>query len=237
MDVAAVVNGFKAKLRKDGLGSTLSLIWYRFTVRWLEHRLGIDTDAIITCASLGYLNVDSRDYVPTNYWNLRRAFRLLTNIGSDDVFLDFGSGLGRVVIFAALFHKFRRVIGMEVSEHLNAVARQNVERARPRLRCQQVEIHTADVTRYDVPDDATVLYFFNPFVGKLLESCFAAIKASIRRNPRSVRLLCMYPRGFAFGAQIERQQWLRREAQTDFPDGMQCCLLRVECATELSNNA
>jgi hypothetical protein len=236
MDVAAVVNGFKAKLRQDGLGSTLALIWYRFTVRWIEHRLGIKTDTVITSTSLGYTNVASRDYVPTDYWNLRRAFRLLTNIDPEDVFLDFGSGLGRVVIFAALCHKFRRVVGMEVSEHLNAVARRNVERALPRLRCQEIEIYTADVTRYDVPDDATVLYFFNPFVGELLESAFVAIKASIRRKPRSVRLLCVYPRGFAFGAQIERQQWLCREAQTELPNGMQCSLLRV-CSAELGSDA
>jgi len=237
MDVAAVVKGFRAKLRQDGLWSTFALIWYRFTVRWMEHRLGIKTDTLITGASLGYANAESRDYVPTNYWNLRRAFRLLTDIGSDDVFLDFGSGLGRVVIFAASFHKFRRVVGIEVSEHLNAVARRNVERALPRLRCQQIEIHTADVTRYVVPDDATVLYFFNPFVGELLESSFAAIKASIRRNPRSVRLLCVYPQGFAFDAQIKRQQWLRREAETDLPNGMQCALLKVECYIDLSVEA
>jgi hypothetical protein len=49
------------------------------------------------------------------------------------------------------------------------VARLNIERNRHRLKCQDVEIVTADATKYEIPNDLTIAYFFSPFTGEAFE--------------------------------------------------------------------
>jgi predicted RNA methylase len=114
------------------------------------------------------------------------------DVGSGDVFVDFGSGKGRVLCQAARY-PFRRVIGIEIAEDLTEVARQNVEAQRPNWRCEEVELVTGDATTWVVPDDMTVAYFFNPFVGETFRRVHANILASLDRNPRRVRLIYALP--------------------------------------------
>ena len=66
------------------------------------------------------------------------------HIRPSDVFVDFGSGKGRVVYQGARY-PFARVVGVEISEDMNRVARENVERMRAQLRSREVELVTSDV--------------------------------------------------------------------------------------------
>jgi SAM-dependent methyltransferase len=84
-----------------------------------------------------------------------------------DVFLDPGSGKGRAVLLAARY-PFKRVIGVEFSESLTAIARRNMATFRARLRCHDVELVTADVVDYRIPDDVSVVYMFNLFHERLV---------------------------------------------------------------------
>ena len=70
-----------------------------------------------------------------------------------------------MVYMAALNYPFGRVIGVEIAPELNAVARENIDRMRTRLRCQEVDLVTMDATQWQVPDDLTYVYMFNPFGG------------------------------------------------------------------------
>ncbi len=83
-----------------------------------------------------------------------------------DVFVDFGSGMGRVVLQAARY-PFRKVIGVEVSETLHGIARENIDRNRQRLRCPDIELVHADALEYEIPDDVTVAFLYNPFRGTI----------------------------------------------------------------------
>ncbi len=89
----------------------------------------------------------------------------------------------------AALRPFKRVIGVELSEELNRVARANVERIRGRLRCQDVELVTEDAALYVVPDDVTVAYLFAPFGGKIFHQVLFNLIASVDRRPRSLRLV------------------------------------------------
>jgi tRNA1(Val) A37 N6-methylase TrmN6 len=66
-------------------------------------------------------------------------------ITNRDVFVDFGSGKWRAIFWAARY-PFRRVIGVELSAQLNALARRNINRNRHRLTCRDIHLVTADVT-------------------------------------------------------------------------------------------
>jgi len=56
-------------------------------------------------------------YVAANWLTLRRLLRR-SKIRPDDVFIDLGSGMGRMVLEAARY-PFKRVIGVELVEQLH----------------------------------------------------------------------------------------------------------------------
>jgi predicted RNA methylase len=114
------------------------------------------------------------------------------DVTEDDVFIDLGSGKGRVVIQAAQY-PIRKVIGVELSEELHQIARQNVERSRGTVTCANIELVRSDVLAYDIPDDVTIAYFFNPFQGEVFGLVVEKLVASLRRRPRVLKIIYMNP--------------------------------------------
>ncbi|MGK5627810.1 class I SAM-dependent methyltransferase [Streptomyces sp. URMC 123] len=149
---------------------------------------GVETTAFVTN---GDHHGDRRVYQPTETWLTARVLPP-REVGPDDVFVDVGSGKGRVVLFAVSRYRARRVIGVEVSEELHAIAVRNVGTLDPARR-SRVELVRADVTAWAVPDDATVFHLFNPFIGDTFRAFLAAVLASQERNPRTVRLVYTTP--------------------------------------------
>ena len=110
----------------------------------------------------------------------------------DDVFMDIGSGKGRVVLQAAEY-PFKRVRGIELSPELNEVAERNVERNRARFNCQEIKLAVGDVLQLEFPDDVTVVYLYNTVRGDLLRRLVNKIIASVERNPRPLRIIYNNP--------------------------------------------
>jgi predicted RNA methylase len=158
----------------------------------LERRAGIETGGIYRPEQLGFSPEHRVAYVPSGWMYLRRILRK-RDVSSSDVFIDFGSGMGRVVYQAAARYPFARVIGVELSRELNEVARANIERARSRLRCREVELVVADVLDYDVPDDVTIAYMSNPFTGPVFQAVVDKLVTSVARNSRRVRVIYLNP--------------------------------------------
>ena len=159
----------------------------------LERRAGIRTEGRVAPDELEHENPHLMGYMPAGWFTLRRILKR-GEVTPDDVFIDIGSGMGRLVFQAAERYPFRRVIGVEISEYLNAVARENIERNRHRLRCKEVEIVTADVLAYDLPDDVTVAYFYNPFTGPVFGAAVEKLTESLERRPRRLRVIYSNPR-------------------------------------------
>ncbi len=156
----------------------------------IERWSGTETSAEVDLRTLG-LAADGRvSYEPSGWLDLRRVLRR-NEVGSDDVFADFGSGKGRVVLQAARY-PFKRVIGVELSEELTEVARQNVATARNR-RCGEIELVVSDVLDFQIPDDLTVAYLYNPFSGEIFDAVLAKLIESVDRAPRTLRLIYRTP--------------------------------------------
>jgi SAM-dependent methyltransferase len=158
----------------------------------LERRAGIRTEDSIQPEELGLSSEHQTRYQPSRWLALRRILPL-REVGPEDVFIDLGSGMGRVVYQAAARYPFRRVIGVELSDRLHAVAVSNIERNRVRLRCKNVELVNADALTYEIPDDVTIVYLGNPFSGPIFQAVMDRLVASVQRNPRRVRLLYWNP--------------------------------------------
>lgn len=162
----------------------------RLLARALFERGGIETGGDVSAAALG-LEDPRVGYAPSPWRGLRRSFRRV-GVTRDDVFVDFGSGKGRVVLEAAR-HPFARVVGIEVSPRLHTIAVENLVRARHRLRCADVRLLCADAAEAPVPEDVTVAFFFNPFRRELFRTVAGRLAESVRRNPRTLRLVYVNP--------------------------------------------
>ncbi len=113
-------------------------------------------------------------------------------VTNHDVFVDFGSGMDRVVLQAARY-PFRKVIGVEISERLHRIARKNLVRNRRRLRCPDIELVHADVLDYELADDVTAAFLYNPFQGEIFPTVVARLLQSVERNPRPLRIIYVNP--------------------------------------------
>jgi SAM-dependent methyltransferase len=153
----------------------------------VDRVLNIDTTHNVDLERFGLNAPDRVGYVASGWLDLYRMLRP-EDVTSDSVFLDLGSGKGRIVILAARY-PFRKIIGVELSEDLTAIARRNVANCRARLRCRDIELITCDVLNYRIPDDVSVVYMYNPFHGPIFDAAIASLIASVDRRPRTVRLI------------------------------------------------
>ena len=169
------------------------------TVRYVpealnERRYGVKTYGNIPPEELGFApageHYEGGLYRASAWPVLRHVFKEL-RVSGEDVFVDYGSGMGRVLILAAR-QPFKRVIGVEMSEELNETARENVDRNRDDFRCREVEVVSADAREWQVPDDLTVAYFYCPFPPRIFDGVVDNLMASIDRRPRPLRVVYFF---------------------------------------------
>ena len=155
---------------------------------WSE---GINTVGDVSYSELGFTTETGFLYEPGGWRDLKDT--LGNEVSPEDVFIDFGSGKGRMVYLAVRDYPFKRVIGVEINEKLNQIARQNILKRLANLRCRQVELVTSNVLQFEIPDDITVIYLFNPFGGNVFTSLLDQIQLSLERRPRQIRLIYRNP--------------------------------------------
>lgn len=156
-----------------------------------EKRYGVRTADLIELDKLGIAGEGRGYYVAASWRTLRRTLPRKA-ITPRDVFVDFGSGMGRMVLEAARF-PFGRVIGVELSQDLHDIAEDNVRRTRQRLLCRDIDLVRTDVLDYAVPDDVTVVFFNNPFQGPVFATVIDRLVATLDRNPRQLRIIYYNP--------------------------------------------
>lgn len=123
----------------------------------------------------------------TSCWRVLRQLQA----GSDEVFLDIGSGAGRMTCAAAR-HPFGRVIGLEISPPIVELARRNILSLKGRQ--APCEMICTDAQHYEIPDDVTIVFMYNPFGEGVFRSTLTQIVNSYDRKPRRIRLVYANPR-------------------------------------------
>ena len=203
------------RLRTEGPLSTLRLMGARSRAlvrSFLEdRRRGFSTARAVKDQEPEIKDARCHWYVATDYETFDLAMSRVSVRPGEDVFVDFGSGKGRMVLLAAE-RPFRRIIGVEFSAQLHEVALENLRGARPGLKCREVELILADATQWKVPDDATVLFFFNPFHGEVLARVFDNIRRSLAEAPRKITIIYVRAEKF-FEKEIAWEEWLTRKAE------------------------
>jgi precorrin-6B methylase 2 len=180
-----------ARIHRVGALATLSRWTHRAAWTAFEKVCQLETGGSIEGAALGH-SAGSFGYQPIDCQSFLKALaRCRTE--HDEVFVDYGCGKGRALLLAALF-PLRQVIGVERSAELCTVAERNVTRALRWLQCRNVSIVEQDATEYALPDNATLLFFYNPFSGAVLDAVLERVRASLRRRPRSLRIIYALPK-------------------------------------------
>ena len=227
MRLLGLIRTFAKHWRSEGFSPMLRAVGERLNIRYQEWRLGIRSESVIELSTLGLADANRRPYVPTDYRTFPAVLDSLNIHTGRDVFVDFGSGLGRAVILAAT-RPFRRVIGVELSAELNRTAQENVENARRHLSCPDVELVTADAATYRIPPEVSVIYFFNPFCGPVLAQVLDNLRASLRENARPVRLLCRVPKQSVFEPQMRQQDDFVLEREVRFNENCRYLLFTAK---------
>ena len=124
------------------------------------------------------------------------------------VFVDIGSGKGRVLLIARRMD-FARVIGIEYSGPLCEVAQRNLAVAERRAAGAPVQIVCADAADYDFPHGEDVIYLFNPFDAVVLARMLDRLAASLQARPRRLWLVYHFPR---WHETLSATGWLRLHA-------------------------
>jgi predicted RNA methylase len=103
---------------------------------------------------------------------------IFDNLGVDPgglTFVDLGSGKGRALLCAAAL-PFKRIVGVEWSTDLCAIARRNIEIFRSRhSSAPEIEVKCLSVLDYEMPPGPIVVYIFNPFGPTLTRQVFEKI--------------------------------------------------------------
>ena len=160
--------------------------------RIFDRLLGVSTrERIITDGSIFTSGGDNCPYDGSQWLPVQRALKDLRP-GPSDVFVDLGSGKGKTLLIAGRL-PYRRVVGVEIDKELSQCARRNIKQAQPRLRAHEVDCVTAGVLDWPIPDEVSVVFMFNPFIGQTFRTAAGQIFESYDRRPRTLHILYMYP--------------------------------------------
>jgi predicted RNA methylase len=229
MKLASTVGKYARSIRDHGFVTTTGWYWNRLRERMEERHLGIRSAEIIGLKELHLEHEERREYSPTQFHDFRCMEQFLRPKTSDEVFVDYGAGLGRMLILAATL-PFRRVIGIEISTLLAERARENISRCRRELRCKDIKVFIVDAATFELPTDATTIYFFNPFAGNILASVLDKIRFSYQQRARRIKVICNLPTKSAFGDQICQSEGFELQHDVQLSEGRRCLVFSVKFA-------
>jgi len=184
-DKLRFLSHFFSSAKRRGLVHTLRISLYEL---WFERKFGNATGTVIPVERLDYdgeARVHAEAYFPSSYLFLNEALATGPVDCSGRTLVDFGCGMGRVLLFASTL-PFKRFIGVEVSPALCDRAKNNLDRyyrAKNKF-LPDWKIVNADARAFRPPDDASVFYIFNAFDATILDTVLENILISLREVPR-----------------------------------------------------
>jgi len=202
----------------------LRTVLHSASERFHELRYGVVTSGWKSEEDLGYKKGDGRvHYTPIPYLALKHLLSAVQPSRDRDIFIDWGSGLGRVLVLASAY-PYREVIGVEASAPLCNFAKRNIARSRVERVCENIRVVNTDALDFDVPKDASVMFFYNPFRGELLTRVVRNIRQSWERYPRRITFLVSNHSGFI--ADTGSGDWLSISSEWSAYPNLGCAVIR-----------
>jgi SAM-dependent methyltransferase len=160
--------------------------------RIFDRLLAVSTRGIVVTDGCNFVaGGDNCAYASCQWLPVHRALKDLEPTPSD-VFVDLGSGKGKALLIAGRL-PYQRVIGVEIDDDLSQYARRNIKLAQQRLRAQELDSITASASEWPFPDEMSVVFMYNPFVGQTFRKVVHRVFESYDRNPRNLYIVYGFP--------------------------------------------
>ena len=184
---------FFRSLYYRGFVNTFKLLSYEGKY---EKQLGINTHSIVNLDKLtlaGENSDQNHHYQGASYYILFSIFKKLPIETKNFPLIDYGCGKGRA-LFVAEQCGFTNLIGVDIAKELIDDANANKAVYVRKNSQSNINFLFEDATKYLIPDNAHVFYFFNPFGEEVLQKVIDNIKESVKQHPRKVYCIYLNPK-------------------------------------------
>lgn len=184
---------FFRSLYYRGIINTFKLLSYE---KKFEKQLGINTHSIVNLDELTLAGDESdqnHHYQGASYYILFSIFRKLPDETKSFPLIDYGCGKGRA-IFVAEQCGFTDLVGVDIAKELIDDANENKAVYKPKNVNSHISFLFEDATKYQIPSNARVFYFFNPFGESILQQVIQNIKESVKQHPRIIYCIYLNPK-------------------------------------------
>jgi SAM-dependent methyltransferase len=163
------------------------VIYYEITGESKYHINTLREDELKSLKEKGIDISHASIYMPVNYYVIERLMREIVKYGGNKTFLDIGCGKGRAMIVAATFG-FEQITGIDFSKEFCEEAESTIQ-----LYVARFKVINIDAYYFEMPDDITTFFFFNPFDEFIMKEVVSNIMKSLHRNSRTIRVLYANP--------------------------------------------
>jgi SAM-dependent methyltransferase len=193
MRVFQYIYYFFRSLYYRGFINTFKLLSYEGKY---EKQLGINTHSIVNLDGLTLAGDDSdqnHHYQGASYYILFSIFEKLPLETRGFPLIDYGCGKGRA-LFVAEQCGFTKLIGVDIAKELIEDANANKAVYVKKNKQSNINFLFKDATQYQIPNNAQIFYFFNPFGEEILQKVIDNIKLSVKANPRKIYCIYLNPK-------------------------------------------
>jgi SAM-dependent methyltransferase len=193
MRVFQYIYYFFRSLYYRGFVNTFRLLSYEGKY---EKLLGINTHSIVNLDKLtlaGENTDQNHHYQGASYFILFSIFNELPEETKDFPLIDYGCGKGRA-LFVAEQSGFTHLIGVDIAKELIDDANENMAIYKKKNPESSIDFLFEDATKYKIPNNACVFYFFNPFGEEIMQQVIHNIKENVKLNPREIYCIYLNPK-------------------------------------------
>ena len=171
-------------------------IRFLLSERAFDRKYGTETRGTITNGNLDVPQDKLEHAVRYEATSVELGNRILQELPisyENYIFVDFGSGKGRILLLASNF-PFRKIIGVELLPLVNEIACNNIRIYKSESqKCYNLESVCLDAKDFEIPDEKAVFYFYHPFDEYVMRAVLSNIEASLKRYPRKIYIVYALP--------------------------------------------
>jgi len=180
------------------------LIWllsYKpFQDRSFDRQNNTDTDGMVPTRDLDIADPATKWQSNLYLGSPARVTRhIITSLDIDTsnyAFVDYGSGKGRALFVAAEF-PFQKVIGVEISQQLHAVAQSNLKTYSGPALNSEIELWCGNALDFKLPAGNLVLHMYHPFGPDVLRKMLVHIRDGAGQENRRILIPYLFSIGVA----------------------------------------
>jgi len=139
----------------------------------------------------GDISTGSR-YEAVSYYMLENLFCAFRKISDRTSVVDLGCGKGRMLMVAPHF-QFRKLKGIDFARELCEQASMNMKKKKNEFPDIEWSILNENVEDYEIANDDSVFFMFNPFDDEVLSRFLKKLDASCNQFPRTIYFLYASP--------------------------------------------